>query len=152
MTREFDFGNECAASDERGFTLLELVMALAIAAIIAAFALPGYRTQIARGHRADAVAALYRAAQFIESAAPDTSALPAGAAQAPQSGTPVYRLTVSPGNEAEGGYAIEARPVESGPMADDPCGTFRLAATGARTNVPSGSAGLPANNECWRDR
>jgi type IV pilus assembly protein PilE len=145
-------GSKTAGERESGFTLLELVVALAIAGIVAAFALPSYHAQIARGHRADAVAALYRAAQFIDSGAPDTDALPAGLEQAPQSGTPVYRLSVSRGEEADGGYAIEASPVESGPMRDDSCGTFRLDATGNRTNALPGGASAPANGECWRDR
>jgi type IV pilus assembly protein PilE len=140
------------ARTRRGFTLLELVIALAVAAIVAAFALPGYRSQIARGHRTDAIAAIYRAAQFIDSASPDTDALPAGLDQAPQSGTPVYRLSVSRGGDADGDYVIDARPVESGPMRDDPCGVFRLDATGRRTNVSPGNEAAPENGKCWRDR
>jgi type IV pilus assembly protein PilE len=137
---------------ERGFTLLELVIALAIAAIVAAFAWPGYHAQIAQGHRADAIAAIYRAAQFIDSASPETDALPTGLDQAPQSGTPVYRLNVSKGDEADGGYVIDARPVDSGPMRDDACGAFRLDATGARTNVLPVGVAAPSIGECWRDR
>lgn len=135
-----------------GFTLLELMIALAIAAIVTAFALPGYRMQIARGHRADAIAALYRAAQFVDSASPDLDTLPAGLDQAPLSGTAVYRLSVSRGGADDGGYVIDARPVDSGPMRDDPCGVFRLDATGVRTNEPSGDAVTLASGECWRDR
>ena len=52
----------------RGFTLLELMITLGVAAIIATFAMPVYREQVARGHRRDAVTALYRAAQYVESA------------------------------------------------------------------------------------
>ena len=136
----------------QGFTLLELVIALAITAIVAAFALPAYHAQIARGHRTDAIAAIYRAAQFIDSAPPDTDTLPAGVDQAPQSGTAVYRLTVSRGDEANGGYVIDARPVEAGPMRDDPCGAFRLDATGVRTNAPPGDAIAPTSGACWGDR
>lgn len=145
-------GRANGALRRRGFTLLELVVALAIAAIIAAFALPGYHAQIARAHRTDAIAAIYRAAQFIDSAAPDVGALPAGLDQSPQSGTPVYRLSVSRGSEADGGYAIDASPVESGPMRDDPCGVFRLDATGTRTNLPMADTAAPTSGECWRDR
>jgi type IV pilus assembly protein PilE len=76
------------------FTLLELVIALAIAGILTVFAVPTYRSQVARAHRVDAASALYRAAQFIEAGTPgDTgqspSALPAGLDQAPAFGTAV---------------------------------------------------------------
>ena len=50
------------------FTLLELMIVLAIAATLAVFAVPAYRSHIARTHRVDAASALYRAAQFIEGA------------------------------------------------------------------------------------
>ena len=49
-----------------GFTLIELVVALAIVALLAGFAIPAYRQQVAQGHRAAAVTALYRAAQHLE--------------------------------------------------------------------------------------
>ncbi len=39
------------------------MITLGVAAIIATFAMPVYREQVARGHRLDAVTALYRAAQ-----------------------------------------------------------------------------------------
>ena len=137
---------------ERGFTLLELVIALAVVAVVAAFAVPGYRAQIVRGHRTDAIAAIYRAAQFIDGAPSNAYTLPAGLDQAPQSGAPVYRLTVSKSEEAEGSYVIDARPVDPGPMRDDPCGTFRLDATGTRSNLTPGGDTAPASGECWRDR
>ncbi|TDV35216.1 type IV pilus assembly protein PilE [Paraburkholderia caballeronis] len=145
-------GEQEATVRDSGFTLLELVVALAIAAIVAAFALPAYRGQIARGHRTDAITALYRAAQFADTAAPDANTLPAGLDQSPSSGVAVYRLSLSQGDETNGGYVIEARPTEPGPMRDDACGTFRLDATGTRTNVPPGDASAPTLGECWRDR
>lgn len=132
------------------FTLLELVIALAIAATLAAFAIPSYRSHIARTHRIDAASALYRAAQFVEAAAADgVPALPAGLDQAPQFGTPVYRLRVLPGDGTNGGYSIEAAPSEAGPMRDDPCGTFTLDATGQRGNSNDAGGYAPASGECW---
>ncbi|HZZ13024.1 MAG TPA: type IV pilin protein [Paraburkholderia sp.] len=133
------------------FTLLELMIALAIAATLAVFAVPSYRNHVARTHRIDAASALYRAAQFIESASADgVASLPAGLDQAPQFGTPLYRLRVLPADDANGGYAVEAAPTEGGPMRDDPCGTFTLDATGLRNNRMGGadSTTLPAA-ECW---
>jgi type IV pilus assembly protein PilE len=139
------------------FTLLELVIALAVAAIVAAFALPGWRNQLARGHRIDAVAALYRAAQFVDAQYPSAASLPAGMDQAPPAGAAVYRLTLLAGDEANGGYAIAATPTETGPMRDDPCGAFVLEANGTRSNqAPGANATAPMTvrdtRECWKDR
>jgi type IV pilus assembly protein PilE len=134
------------------FTLLELMITLAIAATLAVFAVPAYRSHIARTHRIDAASALYRAAQFIEAAASDgVPTLPPGLNQAPQFGVSIYRLRVLPADDANGGYTIEATPVESGPMRDDACGIFTLDATGQRGNRGSGKEGdsMPGSGECW---
>ncbi|QGZ62197.1 type IV pilin protein [Paraburkholderia acidisoli] len=137
----------------RAFTLLELVIALAAVAIVAAYALPGWYAQIARGHRIDAVAALYRAAQWIDTQNPSALALPAGYEQAPSTGRPVYRLRIASGDETNGGYAISAEPAAGGPMRDDTCGTFVLDATGVRGNrVASGDAAATVTQMCWKDR
>jgi type IV pilus assembly protein PilE len=138
---------------QNAFTLLELVIALAVAAIVAVFALPGWHAQIARGHRVDAVAALYRAAQFTDTQSTSIAALPAGLDQAPPAGAPVYRLRLMPADESNGGYAIAADPVETGPMRDDVCGVFVLDATGARSNqVAGGIAPVATTQMCWKDR
>jgi type IV pilus assembly protein PilE len=134
------------------FTLLELVIALAIAATLAVFAVPAYRSQIARTHRTDAAAALYRAAQFVETdASGERSVLPVGLDRAPQFGTVLYRLTVLPVNATNGGYTLEAVPAEDGPMHGDACGTFVLDATGLRSNRSGNPTGLAAD-ECWNTR
>ena len=142
----------------RGFTLLELVVALAAMAIVAAFALPGWRNQIARGHRIDAVAALYRAAHFVDAQSPLPASLPAGMDQAPPGGTAVYRLKLLAADETNGGYTIVASPTETGPMRNDPCGAFMLDANGTRGNQAPGLANaaapvtVPNSRDCWRDR
>ncbi|OLL32927.1 pilus assembly protein PilE [Burkholderia sp. SRS-W-2-2016] len=138
-------------SNTSAFTLLELVVALAIAATLAAFAIPSYRSHIARTHRIDAASALYRAAQFVEGAASDSAmtTLPTGLDQAPQFGTAVYRLRVLPADDTNGGYAIEAAPAEAGPMRDDACGTFTLDATGSRGNRNDVGGSTLASSECW---
>ena len=140
-------------SHKSAFTLLEPVIALAIAAILAVYAVPSYRNHVARSHRVDAASALYRAAQFIEAGAPgDTNALPAGLDQAPPFGTIVYKLRALPADDTNGGYAVEARPVESGPMRDDGCGTFVLNATGSRSNRKADGSAVDDSQTCWNAR
>jgi type IV pilus assembly protein PilE len=132
------------------FTLLELMIALAIAATLVAFAVPSYRNHVARTHRVDAASAVYRATQFVEGSASDGIAtLPPGLDQAPQFGAPIYRLQVLSADDANGGYSVEAVPTEIGPMRDDACGTFTLDATGLRGNRSGANGAVPASGECW---
>jgi type IV pilus assembly protein PilE len=132
------------------FTLLELVITLAIVAVLALFAVPSYRSHIARTYRIDAASALLRAAQFVEGAASDSVlALPPGFNQAPLFGSAFYRLRVLPADDANGGYSIEAAPDESGPMRDDACGIFTLDATGMRSNKTAGNGSAPLTAQCW---
>lgn len=138
-----------------GFSLIEVVVVLAILATIAAYAMPAYREYLARGYRIDAVMALYRAAQFLESnraerspRVADANTLPSGFDQAPVAGVAVYRLNVLPGNHDDGGYTLQAQPVDAGPMRDDVCGSFVLDATGKRSNHAAG-ARAPPGTRCW---
>lgn len=133
----------------RAFTLLEMMIALAAAAVVAAFAVPGWRSQIARGHRIDAVTSLYRAAQYADAQGGAAASLPAGIDQAPPSGNAVYRLKLLTGDESNGGYAIVASPTQTGPMRDDACGAFILDANGTRGNESGASL---STRDCWKDR
>ncbi|WP_250492697.1 type IV pilin protein [Caballeronia sp. GAWG1-1] len=143
---------------DKGFTLLELIIALCIVAIIATFAVPAYRQHVAKAHRLDAAAASMRAVQYIEctrlaQSATDAVTLSAGMDQAPSSGAPVYRLAVLPESATNGGYSIEATPVAYGPMQDDSCGVFIVDATGVRSNRTTGSAATALDTAqstaCW---
>ncbi|WP_297353432.1 type IV pilin protein [Paraburkholderia sp.] len=135
---------------DEGFTLLELMITLGVAAIIATFAMPVYREQVARGHRLDAVTALYRAAQYVESArtvsSNDSAAkLPLGFDQAPALGTAVYALRMLGESEQNGGYSIEALPLD----AHDMCGIYSLDATGVRSNRSVEKLTPPKVAACW---
>jgi type IV pilus assembly protein PilE len=143
----------CAATREGGFTLLEIVIALAIVATLIVYAVPSYQGYVARGRRIEATAALYRAAQYVEAnAAAGVAVLPSGLDQSPQQGAAVYRLRIVPADDGNGGYVVEAAPVDTGPMRDDPCGTFSLDALGTRLNRSASPAGVPPAADCWYGR
>lgn len=140
------------ARQNPGFTLLEMMITLCIAGVIATFAVPAYTQHLARGHRMDAVAALYRAAQQVETmrsvSGENMTKLPAGSDQAPLQGTATYMLSMLAATDINGGYAIEATPASI-----DECGVFTLDATGARSNRSGAEKLTPLKvAACWGSR
>ena len=145
--------------NEKGFSLLELMIALGVAAIIATFSIPAYRAHVVKAHRLDAASALLRAVQFVETArlaqtseSGEVIALASGLDRAPSSGAAVYSVAVLPETPTNGGYAIEAVPVGAGAMQDDVCGVFVIDATGLRWNrPPDATTPLDAaqSASCW---
>jgi type IV pilus assembly protein PilE len=59
-------GNDADFPRQFGFTLIELMITLVVAAILAALAYAEYTRYVIASHRATAVAALYENAQFME--------------------------------------------------------------------------------------
>ncbi|MGU7840731.1 type IV pilin protein [Burkholderia sp. AW33-5] len=135
------------------FTLLELMIVLAIVAALAGWGIPSYREHVARVHRASAVAALYRAAQYLETldgAQPRT--LPDAYSQAPPDGRAVYEVALrrTAGDDVPVAYELVARPLDAGPMRDDACGAFMLRADGTKGNAGSNDAEADSRERtCW---
>jgi len=61
---------------DRGFTLIELMIVVAVIGILGAIAIPAYNEYIRRGHRADARAGLMQAQRWLERAATATGSYP----------------------------------------------------------------------------
>lgn len=122
----------------KGFTLIELMIVVAILGIIAAIALPSYQNSVTKSRRADAQGALTSLANAMERYYTTNNtyvgaSLGAGAGdifpnQAPLDGaTKFYNLTVS--NLTASGYTLLATPI--GAQADN--GKLRVTSTGVRT-------------------
>ena len=135
----------------RGFTLIEVMIVVAIVAILSAIALPSYQEYIRRGHRAEARAALLQAAQWLERAATATGTYPLTASfpttlTTMQSGR--YTVAVaSPPASAASGAAFTLTATPAGGQVGDKCGIYTLTHSGVRGAASAASGALVT--ECW---
>ncbi len=130
----------------KGFTLIEVMIVVAIVAILAAIALPSYNEYIRRGHRAEARAGLLQAAQWMERASTATGTYPLAAAFPTGLQTvPSDRYDISIASADGRTFTLTATP--KGAQVGDKCGNYTLTHTGLRgaNGVTSGAI----VTECW---
>lgn len=134
---------------QQGFTLIELMIVVAIVGILSAIALPSYNEYIRRGHRADARAGLLQAQQWLERASTATgvypTALPATLTWAADT-TKRYTIGFQAGN-TNAAFTLVATRKSPGPQATDKCGDFTVTNSGTRSALNYDSGTTPA--ECW---
>ncbi len=146
-----------AAPGQRGFTLVEMLVTMAIVGILTAIAVPSYGQYILRTARADARATLMQASQFMERFYAVNSAydqmlngaavqLPAAMVQSPQAGAARYNVALVAGALSASTYTLQATP--TGPSSSDVCGVLSLTSTGARG--AAGALDAAGVADCWR--
>lgn len=139
---------------QRGLTLIDLLIAVAVLGVLAAIALPSYREQLARARRTDVQAVLLEDADYMQRYYAANNAFTATPPPAltvttsPRTGGPSYRVTVTVPADLPNSYLLTA--TRTGAMAGDRCGDFTYDDLG-RKGLVAGTfdAGL-AVESCWR--
>lgn len=128
----------------RGFTLIELMIAVAVVSILAAVALPSYQQYLRRGARADAQSHMMdiaaRQGQFLIDNRAYAASVSALGMTTPSSVSTKYTITITPATSPPT-FTITAAPVAGSSQASDTCGTLTLTSAGAKTASGTGT--------CW---
>jgi type IV pilus assembly protein PilE len=129
-----------------GFTLIELMIVVAVVAILAAIAVPSYNESVRKTHRAQAKADIVEYAQSAERYFTTNNSftgftLPSSSSPRETGATPRYALTLA---STASTYTITATPVSGSSQASDRCGTLSINQAGVKTR----STGIPLS-DCW---
>lgn len=143
-----------AMQRKQGFSLIELMVVVAIIAILAAIAVPWWGRYTFRARRADGQKLLMQIAQSEERYYTDYNHYPADASSlgyasasvTSENGYYVVTLASSPAAPAGQGYIAKAAP--QGVQSKDVCGSLSIDNTGQKLPAPSNVA-ANSNGRCW---
>lgn len=143
-------------SRQTGFTLIEVMIVVAIIGILSSIAYPSYTEYVRKGHRAKAMAGLLQVAQWMERAATATGTYPLDANFSTELKNKLkkvegdrYEITVASADGAT--FTLTATP--KGAQSGDKCNKFTLKNTGAKGLIDKDEKEVTSGDlvaECWR--
>jgi type IV pilus assembly protein PilE len=126
----------------RGFTLIELVVVMAVAAILAAIAIPNYTEYVMRGHRSAVQSFISdvasRQSQFFLDRRNYAATVDDLSMTAPADVAARYTVAIAVVAGLPAGFVVTATP--TGAQATDRCGVLTINQAGNRTAV---------STRCW---
>lgn len=128
----------------RGFTLIELMIVVAVIGVLAIIAVPAYNEQVRKTRRAQArsdTMALVQALERFHTANNTYNGYPPAAVNSPADGTAFY--TITPSDLTATTYTLTATPVPGSDQANDRCGELTINHAGVKTSE------LLTPAECW---
>lgn len=126
----------------KGFTLIELMVVIAVIGILAAIAIPSFNEQVRKSRRSEAIQTLSDLQLRQERWRSNHSTYGSLADLGGSPSLSYYTVTVT--NNTATGYTLTATPNAGGPQAGDRCGNFILQSAGGVV-TKSNSTGL----NCW---
>jgi type IV pilus assembly protein PilE len=155
-----------AVTPSSGFSLIELMVALAIGAILAAISIPMYQKQVQKSRRTDARTAVLdlagREERYLSVSASYTN-VPSNLGYAPVGGGGAFPMTIGSGyyqltvavpavvapNPPT--YVVSAVPVAgSSQLKDLQCQYFSVDNTGKQFSSATGAGGADTSATCWQ--